>query len=459
MIFHTGPAPLERGTFRFSLISMNSSSMLIARVVLSGPFTEVAITSVLGQLRGGRETRAISILARALVKVLGEGQRPRLRAVAKVLSSKPSFCRLVGVLASLTELAELPPPSMQPATGAPEQWCLPALNNVTALADWLGLDFPTLHWLSAAWRSDHEMGLPMQHYRYRWVPRKGSPPRLLEAPLPKLKSVQQQILRGILEHIPTHPAAHGFIKGRGIVSFATPHTGQRCVLRMDLQDFFPSIHRGRVLRVFLTAGYPEAVASILANLCTVVTPALVRQAGLSGVPLAVAWPLQALLRNRHLPQGAPTSPALANLCAYALDLRLTGLATKFAAHYTRYADDLLFSGGDDFRRDAQRCEAHVGAVLLEAGFAAAHRKTRRMPCSVAQRAVGLTLNVHAAVPRPERDKLRAILTNCARHGPASQNRNHHPDFRAHLLGRISHAAHVHPTSARKLRLIFDRIVW
>jgi RNA-directed DNA polymerase len=443
----------------FPSISMNSAAMLIARLVLSGPLTEAAITSTLRHLRAGRETRAIPILARTLVATLGANQRPRLRAVANVLSARPSFCRLINLLAAFTEPAELPPPSMQPAAGAPERWHLPALPNVIALADWLKVDLPTLHWLSTPWRSDHENGGPMQHYRYRWVPRRGRPPRLLEAPLPKLKAVQQRILHGILEHIPPHPAAHGFVKGRSIVSFATPHTHQRCVLRMDLQDFFPSIRRGRVLRVFLTAGYPEVVATMLANLCTAVTPAAVRQAGMAGVPLAVAWPLQALLQNRHLPQGAPTSPALANLCAYALDLRLTGLATKFAAHYTRYADDLLFSGGDDFRRDAQRCETQVGAILLEAGFAAAHRKTRRMPSSVAQRAVGLALNTHAAVPRQARDQLKAILTNCVRHGPASQNRSHHPDFRAHLLGRISHAAHVRPASAEKLRRLFDRIVW
>ncbi len=458
MIFHTGPAPPERGTFCFPSISMNSAAMLISRVVLSGPFTKAAITSALSQLRG-RETRPIGIMTRTLVDTLGANQRPRLRAVARVLSARPRFCRLIEMLAAMTESAELPPPSMQPAAGAPEGWHLPALPNVMALADWLNLDLPTLHWLSAPWRSDHESGGPMQHYRYRWVPRKGRPPRLLEAPLPQLKAVQRRILEGILEPIPPHPAAHGFVKGRGIVSFATPHTNQRCVLRMDLQDFFPSIRRGRVLRVFLTAGYPEAVATILANLCTAVTPASVRQAGLAGVPLAVAWPLRALLQNRHLPQGAPTSPALANFCAYALDLRLTGLATKFAARYTRYADDLLFSGGDDFRRDAQRCEIQIGAILLEAGFAAAHRKTRRMPSSVAQRAVGLSLNIHASVPRQQRDELKAILTNCLRHGPTSQNRSHHPDFRAHLLGRISHIAHVHPVSAEKLRQLFERIAW
>jgi hypothetical protein len=142
-----------------------------------------------------------------------------------------------------------------------------------------------------------------------------------------------------------------------------------------------------------------------------------------------------------------------------MDLRLTGLARQFGATYTRYADDLLFSGGDSFRREAKRCEMLAGAILLDEGFTPAWRKTRLMPDSVSQRAVGLVLNHHAGLPRAERDALKAILTNCHRHGPASQNRSGHPDFRAHLLGRISHACHVHPASGEKLRALFDQICW
>src|SRR6185436_6088616 len=121
--------------------------------------------------------------------------------------------------------------------------------------------------------------------------------------------------------------------------------GRRCVLRMDVCDFFASFRRARVIRVFLNIGYPEAVAEVLADLCTTRTPRAVCTAGL-GPPLLVpaAEALRNKLLGRHLPQGAPTSPALANLCAYPLDARLTGLARRFSATYTRYADDLLLSG-------------------------------------------------------------------------------------------------------------------
>ncbi|HEX2750632.1 MAG TPA: hypothetical protein VHM91_21685, partial [Verrucomicrobiales bacterium] len=112
-----------------------------------------------------------------------------------------------------------------------------------------------------------------------------------------------------------------------------------------------------------------------------------------------------------------------------------------------------------FSRSASRCEVHAGAILLESGLAAAHRKTKIMPQSVPQRAAGLVVNVRPGLPRRERDRLKAILTNCLRHGPSSQNRGAHSDFRAHLLGRLSHAAATHPASAAKLRAIFDAIVW
>jgi hypothetical protein len=101
----------------------------------------------------------------------------------------------------------------------------------------------------------------------------------------------------------------------------------------------------------------------------------------------------------------------------------------------------------------------AAAILIEEGFSAAHRKTRIMPGAVSQRAAGLVLNHSPALPRSGRDTLKAILTNCLNHGPASQNRAGHPDFRAHLQGRLAHATHTHPSSAAKLRALFESIPW
>src|SRR5262249_19106432 len=146
-----------------------------------------------------------------------------------------------------------------------------------------------------------------------------------------------------------------------------------------------------------------------------------------------------LYRRPHLPQGAPTSPALANLAAYRLDARLAGLAESVDAQYTRYADDLVFSGGATFARTIGRFPVHVAAVALEEGFAVQHRKTRVMRQGVRQRAAGVVLNRRINLPRADYDQIKAILCNCLRHGPQGQNRAGVDDFRAHLSGRIAHA--------------------
>ena len=108
-----------------------------------------------------------------------------------------------------------------------------------------------------------------------------------------------------------------------------------------------------------------------------------------------AWP--------HLPQGAPTSPALANICAYRIDCRLTGLAEASGAVYTRYADDLAFSGGEDFERSAERFAIRAAAILLEEGFQVHHRKTRIMRQGVRQYLAGVVINEHVNVIRRDYD--------------------------------------------------------
>jgi hypothetical protein len=228
---------------------------------------------------------------------------------------------------------------------------------------------------------------------------------------------------------------------------------------MDLRDFFPSISRARVQAFFRTAGYPEPVADLLGGLCTNVAP-------------RDAWdklafyvdPLQLretrdLYAQPHLPQGAPTSPALANLCCYRMDCRLAGLAKSAGAEYTRYADDLAFSGDEEFERRVDRFSTHVAVILQEEGFAASHHKTRIMRRGVRQQLTGLVVNQRINVKRVDFDRLKATLTNCVRLGPESQNREAHPNFKEHLEGRIGFAEMVNPDKARRLRKLWEQIVW
>jgi hypothetical protein len=164
-----------------------------------------------------------------------------------------------------------------------------------------------------------------------------------------------------------------------------------------------------------------------------------------------------LYRTAHLPQGAPTSPALANLCAYRLDCRLDALARALNGVYTRYADDLAFSGGEELERGARRFQVLVCRIALEEGFTLQTRKSRFMRQGVRQQLAGVVVNAHPNVRREEYDRLKAILTNCVRHGPSSQNRAGHEDFRGHLAGRIAYVTMLNPARGRRLHALFAQI--
>jgi retron-type reverse transcriptase len=348
---------------------------------------------------------------------------------------------------------------MQPIAAA-AKWDIPAIESAGALADWLQLDHGELAWFADLKGLAYKINQPrLRHYRYQIRTKRSGSSRLIEAPKVHLKKLQRQILAGILDRIPPHPAAQGFLKGRSIKTFVAPHVGQRVVLRMDLQDFFPSIAGARIQALFRTMGYPESVADLLGGICTNATPHAVWKAAALDIPAAQLRDARALYARPHLPQGAPSSPALANLCAYRVDCRLAGLAKSAGAEYTRYADDLAFSGGDAFERRAERFAAHVAAILHEEGFRVHHRKTRIMRQGVRQHLAGLVANRRLNVVRADFDRLKAILTNCVRLGPESQNRDARPYFRAHLEGRVGFVASIHPAKGQRLRAIFERIRW
>jgi retron-type reverse transcriptase len=277
-------------------------------------------------------------------------------------------------------------------------------------------------------------------------------------PVGKLKAIQRKILREILQLVPIHPAAHGFTPGRSIVTNAAAHCGKDVVLRFDIADFFPSVTAARIFGIFRTLGYPPQVARVFLGLCTSSVPADVWERR-PGARIGSDFETGQRFLTRHLPQGAPTSPALANLAAARLDRRLSGLATKAGATYTRYADDLAFSGGPELARGRLRLEPIVGAIAIEEGFHLNHRKTRLMRAGVRQIVAGVVVNVRPNIRRAAFDVLKATLTNCVKHGPASQNRDSLQDFRAHLKGKVAQVASVNPQRGEKLRAIFRQIRW
>jgi hypothetical protein len=229
------------------------------------------------------------------------------------------------------------------------------------------------------------------------------------------------------------------------------------LLCFDLQDFFTSVPAARVHALFTTLGYPEGVARSLTRLCTVATPepVLQRLCSEGGLP----WLQARRLRSAHLAQGAPTSPALANLCAFGLDLRLAALAHTLGARYTRYADDIVLSGGVHLAARATHIATWVGRIALEEGFVLNHRKTRVLPQGCRQAVCGMVVNQHPNLPRPEFDRLKAVLHQCVLHGPGAQNREGHVHWRAHLEGRVGWAVQVNAAKGARLQRLLAQVDW
>jgi RNA-directed DNA polymerase len=427
---------------------------MLARAILAGEPTVEGIAARCARTLG-RPWRWLRSLARRYVEEFAGKVRPRRREVVAFLVQDEGFARNAHA-GKLRVVDWLDEPQQMQAVEAAEGWKVPAIESVGALAAWLGVESSEMEWF-ADLKDLNRRGVDgrLCHYHYRVLAKASGGVRLIEAPKGRLKQMQRLILAGILEHVPVHDAVHGFVKGKSIKSFAQLHVGRQVVLRMDLQDFFPKFRAARVAAFFRTMGYPEMVAERLAGMCTnaVAASAWARRGA------EVDWETRQMYRRAHLPQGAPTSPALANGMAYRLDCRLSGLASAAGGVYTRYADDLAFSGDGEFARGVGRFAVHAMAVAMEEGLEVHGRKTRVMRQGGRQKLAGLVVNAHPNFPRDEFDRLKAVLTNCVRHGAASQNREGHAAFREHLLGQVGFVEMVNALRGAKLRGIYERIVW
>ncbi len=312
---------------------------------------------------------------------------------------------------------------------------LPFLETPADLARALELTIPQLRGLAF-----HAEITQRCHYVQFGVPKKNGGVRLLSAPHRRLAQVQQWIREQILDRLPVTAEAHGFVPERSILTNASCHCGQEVVLNLDLEDFFPSITFPRVRAVLTSAGYSPAVATIIALLCTECPR---QKMEVSGQILWVAT------GSRGLPQGACTSPALSNQVCRRLDRRLAGLAGKLGIRYSRYADDLTFSGGAELQTRLGWLIARVRHIAEQEGFRIHEAKSRVQRRSMAQMVTGLVVNDRPGVPRQTVRRLRALLHHAAQEGLEAQNREGHPNFRAWVEGMIGFIGMARPELAEK----------
>jgi RNA-directed DNA polymerase len=326
---------------------------------------------------------------------------------------------------------------------------LSGLETPAALASALGVDPPTLRWMCF-----HRQVEPSSHYHFWTIPKRDGTRRLITAPKKELKAAQRWLLKNVVERLPVHSAAHGFLRARSIGTNAQVHAGADVVVKIDLKDFFPTVTFRRVKGLFRKGGLPENVATLCALLATEPPRDVVQ---FRGKTLFVAS------GPRACPQGAPTSPAITNAICLRLDRRMSGLSRALGYAYTRYADDLTFSWRTPADAGGSRAAAPIGtllrgvATILETeGFRVHRKKTAVRRAGSTQRITGLVVNKPnapgvppARVPRDVVRRLRAAIHNREHGKPGKEG-----ETLAQLRGM---AAFIYMVDPKKGRAFLERI--
>jgi hypothetical protein len=309
---------------------------------------------------------------------------------------------------------------------------LPLWQTETEVAAALGLELRALRHFSL-----HSARERAPHYVTFAIAKRSGGERLIMAPKRRLKAVQRKLNELLVSRLPVSQHAHGFRASHSVRGNAEPHVGKAVVLRLDIRDFFASIHFGRVRGLLLALGYGYSVASVLAALMTEAPRQPVMVGERRYFPPVGA---------RACPQGAPTSPGLSNALVVKLDHRLAGLARRFGFAYTRYADDLTFSGDDV--ASAHALHRFATRVLKEEGFALNSAKTRVMRRGRQQRVTGVTVNEVLGVSREERRRMRAALHQLRL---AQQRGEETARAAAHLEGKLAYVQMLNAAQAQRLR--------
>lgn len=286
-----------------------------------------------------------------------------------------------------------------------------SLNDGHDVATLLEIEHSQLHYITSSRRERYA-------YRAFQIPKKSGGSRDILAPHPTVRLLQQKLLTVLDLVYDAHPAAHGFVARRSIVTNAQPHQGKRFVLNVDLEDFFPSITFPRVGGVFMKRfQLPAPAATVLARVCCNTDH-----------------------EPDHLPQGAPTSPIISNMICHSMDHALVQLAKSHGLFYTRYADDLTFSTNRRPFPEAVAVE-HEGRLLRlgtaltrvveeDSGFTLNQRKSRLFDKARRQEVTGLTVNRRPNVQRHRIRELRGILHAWRKYGygnAQAEYRNRHGD--------------------------------
>lgn len=225
------------------------------------------------------------------------------------------------------------------------------------------------------------------YYESFYIPKKGGRgKRKIDAPNQELKVLQQRIYHKLLKRLNQHQAATGYIPKKSIVDNALPHVRQDTVINIDLKDFFSNISSNRVYNCWRFLGWDIKAAMALTHICCY---------------------------QKHLPQGAPTSPALSNICNIMLDTRLDALAKSGDGCYTRYADDLTFSFPIYSDREKRILKTVFQVISAEDYEVQKKKRVRIQRSHQRQTTTGLIVNQKVNLPRTMRRKIRSMQHHLA----------------------------------------------
>lgn len=271
---------------------------------------------------------------------------------------------------------------------------------------------------------------PNKNYKEYTIPKKRGGVRVLEEPYPDLKDIQSWILNNILmpaAKTMVSPVAKAFMPGKSIRDNARFHKNKKIIVALDVENFFGSIQFGCVYEIFREIGYSNAVATLLTKLCTY---------------------------NNVLPQGAPTSPMLSNLVMKRIDDQVWTYCKDRKIIYTRYADDMTFSGDS----------IHVGHLISYVAQALNHRylhlntrKTKVMGRGTRQSVTGVVVNEKVQVSKAYRDKIRQEVYYCIKYGFEShmsrsadkpQWISSVDQYIRHLLGKVEFVLQINPNDRK-----------
>lgn len=231
---------------------------------------------------------------------------------------------------------------------------LPAINTLEDFSNLTHISKATIYKLST---------FSKLYYKTYLIPKKNGSSREISQPSKRLMALQGWVLVNILDKLKVSESCKGFDKGTSTSDNARPHVGAHTILNLDLEDFFHNIKREYVFSIFRSIGYNNNISTLLTNLCTY---------------------------NDHLPQGGPCSPKLANLALWHFDNRIQGYVGKRGINYTRYADDLTFSGNNP--KKVLRILPVISSITNDENFTINNTKTRVAGPTKSKLVTGLIIN-------------------------------------------------------------------